>query len=100
MTYISWFLRIVLFLLLLGFAIKNSEFVTLNYYLDYQWRAPLVLILLAFLLVGVVIGLLAASTTVFRQRREINSLKREARAREKLQVKDVPAVAEEERKPA
>jgi len=98
MTYISWFVRIVLFLLLLGFAIKNSEVVTLNYYLDYQWRAPLVLILLAFLLVGVVIGLLAASTTVFRQRREINSLKREARSREKQQAKD--AAAEEQRKPA
>lgn len=100
MTYISWFFRIVLFLLLLGFAIKNSEVVTLNYYLDYQWRAPLVLILLAFLLVGVVIGLLAASTTVFRQRREINSLKREAKARDKLQTQVQDAAVEQERKPA
>jgi lipopolysaccharide assembly protein A len=100
MTYISWFFRIVLFLLLLGFAIKNSEIVTLNYYLDYQWRAPLVLILLAFLLVGVVIGLLAASTTVFRQRREINSLKREARARDKLQAQAQDAAMEQDRKPA
>lgn len=79
MTYIAWFIRVVLFLLLLGFAIKNSEPVTLNYYLSYQWRAPLVLVLALFLLIGVVVGLLAASGTIFRQRRSLQALKREAR---------------------
>jgi len=98
MAYVTWFFRIVLFLLLLGFAIKNVEVVTLSYFFDYQWRAPLVLILLVFLLIGVVIGLLAASTTLFRQRREIQALKREARLREKLQAREL--AAENEHKPA
>lgn len=79
MRYFSWVLRIVLFLLLLGFAVKNSEMVTLRYYLGYEWQAPLVLIILVFLLVGVVIGVAANLGFVFKQKREILGLKKELR---------------------
>lgn len=84
MRYLSWVLRIVLFLLLLGFAIKNSELVTLRYYLGYEWQAPLVLIIFLFLLIGVVIGGAANLGFVFKQKREILGLKKELRMKSQV----------------
>ncbi|MDE1943443.1 MAG: LapA family protein [Betaproteobacteria bacterium] len=83
MVYLKWLVRIVIFVLLLGFAVKNLEPVTLNYFLGYQWQEPLVVILLAFTLLGVIIGLLASMSTLFRQRREIQALRRELRRLDK-----------------
>ncbi len=79
MRYLSWLLRLVLFVLLLGFAVRNSEVVTLHYYLGYQWQAPLVLLLFVFFFAGVVIGAAANLRVVFRQKREIMALKKEIR---------------------
>ena len=79
MRYLSWMVRFVLFLLLLGFAVKNSESVVLHYYLGYEWQAPLVLVLLVFFFVGVVIGVSANLVVVFKQKREILALKKELR---------------------
>ena len=71
MHYLTWFVRIVLFLLLLGFAVKNADTVRLQYYFGYEWQAPLMLILLVFFTLGVAIGVLACLGKIFRQRREI-----------------------------
>lgn len=79
MRYISWFLRVFLFLLLLGFAVKNSETVTLRYYLGYEWQAPLVLVILVFLALGAAIGIAACLGYLFRQRRQLAALKKELR---------------------
>lgn len=79
MRYLSWLLRLVLFLLLFGFAIKNVDQVTLHYYLGYAWEAPLVVILLIFFFAGVLIGLFANLGVIFRHRREIAALKKDLR---------------------
>lgn len=76
MHYLTWFVRIVVFLLLLGFAVKNTTMVKLQYYYGYEWQAPLMLILLAFFTLGVAIGVLACLGKIFRQRREIAALKK------------------------
>ena len=76
MRYLTWFVRIVLFLLLLGFAVKNAETVKLQYYFGYEWQAPLMLILLVFFTLGVAIGVLACLGKIFRQRREIAAFKK------------------------
>ncbi|MDP2154386.1 MAG: LapA family protein [Sulfuricella sp.] len=81
MRYLSWLLGFVLFLLALGFAVKNSDTVMVNYYLGYQWQAPMVLVTLVFFCAGVAVGVAASLRFIFRQRREIFSLKREMRAR-------------------
>lgn len=78
MQYLSWLIRFLLVLLLAGFAFQNAEVVTLNYF-GYAWKAPLVLIILAFFIVGVMAGLLAISTTLYKQKREITTLKRSAK---------------------
>ena len=81
MRYFAWAVRLLLFGLLFGFALKNTDPVSLRFYFDYAWSAPLVLVLLLFFAAGVVSGVLAGLLKVFRQRREILSLKRELRAR-------------------
>jgi len=77
-TRTAWLL---LFLLLLAFAAKNTEPVALRFYFDLVWQAPLVLLLLAFFASGAALGLVAALGTVLRQRRELLRLRREQRAR-------------------
>ncbi len=75
MRYISGFLKIILFLFLLSFAVKNSDVVTLRYYLGYQWQTPLVLVLLIFFALGAATGVLACLGYLFRQRRELQRLR-------------------------
>ena len=76
MQYLTWFVRIVLFLLFLGFAVKNVDTVRLQYFFGYEWQAPLVMILLLFFTLGVAIGVLACLGKIFRQRREIAAYRR------------------------
>jgi uncharacterized integral membrane protein len=92
MRYLLWLLRITLFLILLGFAVKNSDPVSVYYYFGAEWRAPLVFVMLVCVVAGVALGVLAVLGQVFRQRREIAELKRERRAqtRESAQVLPPP----------
>jgi lipopolysaccharide assembly protein A len=79
MAYISWIFRGLIFLLLLGFALNNLDLVTVNYYFVFKWQAPLVVVILLALVAGAVLGLLAATGPLYRQRRQIQQLKREMR---------------------
>jgi len=80
MRVLSWILRIVLFLALFLFALKNTDAVSLRLYFDQVWQAPLILVLLVFFAAGAAMGVLATLATVFRQRREIAQLRRELRS--------------------
>ena len=71
---------LALFLAALGFAVKNSAPVTLHYYLGVVWKAPLVVVLFVVFAIGAVAGVAASFSYVYRQRREILSLKRERRS--------------------
>lgn len=81
MRYLTWLLRLLLFLLLLGFALKNSDPVTLQFYLGAQWQAPLALAVLVFFAAGVAAGVVACFSYIYRQRREILQLRKELRAK-------------------
>lgn len=77
MKYLYWLLRAVLFLVLLGFAVKNDQPVVLKYFFGYEWHASLVLVLLLFFAVGAMVGVLAVLFNMLRQRKEITELKKE-----------------------
>jgi uncharacterized integral membrane protein len=81
MRALAWALRIILFLALFLFALKNTNGVSLRLYFDQVWQAPLILVLLVFFAAGAATGVLATLATVFRQRREIARLQRELRTR-------------------
>jgi putative membrane protein len=72
-----WLLRVALFIVLLGFAVKNSSMVTLHFFFDAAWPLPLVAVMLIFFAAGAVAGLSVALGTFLRQRRDIVRLKKE-----------------------
>ena len=76
MRLLSWFVRLVLFLLLVGLALNNLEPATLNLLFGAQWQAPMIVIVLAVLVLGVVLGVVAMLPSWMRHRRV--SLKAEA----------------------
>jgi len=85
MKYLVWFFRAVVFLLLLGFAMKNDQPVVLRYFFGYEWHASLVLVLLLFLTTGAAIGMLAMLSNMLRQRKEISALKKELSLKNKAE---------------
>ena len=68
-------LAFFLFVIFFGFALKNTDEVVLHLYFNYQTKSPLILMLLAFLILGVVLGVLAMTATVLRYRRELSRAK-------------------------
>ena len=83
MRALLWGCRIFIFLFLLAFALKNSDLVSVRFFFDTVWQAPLVIIVLAFFAGGAALGVLSLLGTVFGLRREVSRLKREAKQLEK-----------------
>ena len=75
MKFISTLIGFVLFVLFFGFALKNTQEVDLHFFLHYELRGPLVLMLLGFFAAGAFLGVLALTPTVFRHRRETHKHK-------------------------
>ena len=84
MRYFNWILRTALFIVLLGFAIKNDQPVTLRYFFGYEWQSSLVIVLLIFFATGAIVGVFAMFAEVLKHRREITRLKRDIRLKNKL----------------
>ena len=90
MRFLLWTLKLALFLLVLSFAVKNTDIVAVRYYLGYQWQAPLVLVLLAFFCLGVLVGIVSSLPHMLRQRRAIVTLRRELSARSRAVAPAAP----------
>lgn len=76
MRYLALLFKIVLFIFLLGFAVKNSDVVTLRYFFGYEWQSPLALVILVSFAIGLLIGLLACTWRLLRSHRELRQLRR------------------------
>ena len=68
--YLGLLAKLLVFLLVLGFALKNSHSVIFYSYLGYLWQAPLIVMLGLAFVAGALTGLLALLPTLFRLRRE------------------------------
>jgi uncharacterized integral membrane protein len=90
MKFFVWLIRILVFIVLLVLALANTQTATLNFLAGYSWNAPLILIGLAFFVVGLLAGLLSSLPTVFRLRMENARLKRELRT-----ARDIPVVPQD-----
>ncbi len=66
---LQWTLKAAIFLMLFAFALNNQEDVQVRFFWGLQWRSPLVLVLLAFFVAGVVVGVLGMVPRWWRQRR-------------------------------
>ncbi|MBS1227341.1 MAG: putative integral rane protein [Proteobacteria bacterium] len=78
MRVLLWGCRIFIFLFLLAFALKNSDPVSVRFFFDTAWQAPLIIIVLAFFAGGAALGALSLLGTVFGLRREVSRLRRVA----------------------
>lgn len=76
MRYVYKLIALVLFMLMLAFAVKNNAPVELRYYLGLSWRAPLSLVLLIVFSIGAITGMIAFLSSFIRQRRENIALQR------------------------
>ena len=80
MKYLVWILRFLVFVVLLGFALKNTDPVTVHFYFGTQWEAPAAFVLLEAFAFGAVGGVLASVGVIFRRRREVAVLKKKLRS--------------------
>jgi uncharacterized integral membrane protein len=71
MKFVSTIVGLIVFILFFGFALKNTQEVNLHFFLDYELRGPLVLMLLGSFVAGAILGVLALTPTVFRHRRAV-----------------------------
>lgn len=81
MKILVWGLRFAILLVLVWFSVKNAGLVTLNAY-PWSWEAPLVLIILAFFAGGVMLGLLASASSIWKLKREVKALNKALKARD------------------
>jgi len=58
MKYLLWLLKAAIFFTLFAFALNNQQETTVHFFFGTQWRAPLVLVVLAAFALGLVAGVL------------------------------------------
>ncbi|KDD16222.1 lipopolysaccharide assembly protein LapA domain-containing protein [Bordetella bronchiseptica] len=84
MRYLVWALRLLVFVAVLMFALKNTNPVAVTFYADYVVHdVPLIVVMLVVFVVGALFGLLLTIPAAMRRRREALRLRREV---ERLQA--------------
>ena len=69
MRILVWLLRAAIFFTLFAFALNNQHDSGIRWFFGYEWRAPMVFIVLAAFALGCVFGVFAMLPSWWRQRR-------------------------------
>lgn len=78
MRYLVWVLRLLVFLVVLLFALKNTDPVQVSFFADYTLsNVPLIIVMLVAFLMGLLLGLLMMILALMRKKRELAKLKRD-----------------------
>ena len=78
MRYIVWALRLIVFLAVLLFALKNTDPVGVSFYGDWAIQGvPLIVVMLSTFILGAAFGLLLTVPASLRRRREVARLRKE-----------------------
>ena len=93
MRYVIWILRLLVFVIVLMFALNNMQAVSVRFFEDLVLTdVPLILVMLATFVLGVVFGFLMAFPGLVRRRREASRLRRDLeRLQEQARNAKVPA---------
>lgn len=83
MKFISKILATLVVIVIFGFALKNMQEVVLHFFLGYEIRGPLALILFGVFLIGAVLGVFAMTPTFFRHSRDLSKHKKTIAAMQK-----------------
>lgn len=92
MRYFIWILRLAVFVVVLLFALKNTDRVTVRFFVDtITTDIPLIVVMLACFVAGTLFGLLLTVPASLRRRRELAALRRDLeRARAETPVAPAP----------
>lgn len=69
MRLIVWLLRAALFFTLFALALNNQHLVTVHWFFGYEWRSPLIFVMLACFALGCAVGVVALTPSWWRHRR-------------------------------
>jgi len=69
MRILTWLIRGFIFFTLFAFALNNQHDTIVHWFFGAQWRAPLVIVVLAAFGVGLALGVLAMTPRWWRHRR-------------------------------
>lgn len=97
MRYLVWVLRLLVFLVVLLFALKNTDPVQVRFFADYTLsNVPLIIVMLVAFLLGLLLGLLMMVLALMRKKREVAKFKRDAaRLEQRLDEKTPDPMAAE-----
>ena len=91
MKILSRAIAIILFIAFFGLALRNTNLVTLHFFLGYERTDPLALILLVVFAAGALLGILAMTPSVFRHRREAGRQRKALAALQKEREAEIRA---------
>lgn len=74
MYLLTWLLRAFLFFTLFAFAMNNGHEAELKWFFGFEWRSPMVFIVLTVFAVGCVLGALAMLPSWWRLRRCVREM--------------------------
>lgn len=69
MRVITWVFRVFVFFALFAFALNNKQEAAVNWFFGYEWRAPMVFIVLAAFGLGCAFGVVAMVPSWWKHRR-------------------------------
>ena len=69
MKYLLWLLKAAIFFTLFAFALNNQQTVTVHFFFGTFWQAPLVLVVLAAIVGGLIAGVLVMVPRWWKHRR-------------------------------
>ena len=93
MRTLVWIIRGAVFLTLFAFALNNNHGAVVNWFFGYEWRAPMVFIVLAAFGFGCAFGIFAMVPSWWRHRRMARDHTRRAEDRAAASAALVPAEA-------
>ena len=93
MRTLVWLFRAAVFLTLFAFALNNNHGAVVNWFFGYEWRAPMVFIVLAAFGLGCAFGIFAMVPSWWRHRRMARNHTR--RAEDRREVVPAPLAAGE-----
>lgn len=93
MRYFIWILRLAVFVVVLLFALKNTDRVTVRFFVDtLTTDIPLIVVMLACFVAGTLFGLLLTVPASLRRRRELAAMRRDLE-RARTEAADLVPVA-------
>jgi uncharacterized integral membrane protein len=91
MRTIVWLVRAAVFFTLFAFALNNQHEAQVRWFFGYEWRAPMVFIVLAAFGLGCAFGIFAMVPSWWRHRRMARNRMRRAEDRQRVGATTVPA---------